>query len=117
MPYFSTSLNPGVVFLVPAIVPFHPLSFAASRNLRDLSSAPLNTLEGRRTQRRSHYILLGYSRRLVHLGVAVLLYLGLWQLSSWCLEEQLILQALTILPYLISSASLAQNEVTYVHPA
>jgi hypothetical protein len=39
IPYFSTSLKPGVVFLVPAIVPFHPLSLAASRNLRDLTSA------------------------------------------------------------------------------
>lgn len=39
MPYFSTSLKPGVVFLVPAITPFHPDSCAVSRNLRELVSA------------------------------------------------------------------------------
>lgn len=36
IPYFSTVRNPGVVFLVPAIVPFHPVDRAISRNRRDL---------------------------------------------------------------------------------
>jgi hypothetical protein len=36
IPYFSTVRNPGVVLRVPAIVPFHPVDRAISRNLREL---------------------------------------------------------------------------------
>jgi hypothetical protein len=101
IPYFSTSLKPGVVFLVPAIVPFHPLSLAASRNLRDLTSATVSLIKYvSLTQRRSHYILLECSRRLVHLVVTALPYHGRWRLWSWYLEERPIPRALTILPYL-----------------
>jgi len=49
IPYFSTSLKPGVVFLVPAMTPFHSASLAASLNLRELPSAL-----PRGTQRSTH---------------------------------------------------------------
>lgn len=101
IPYFSTNLNPGVVFRVPAIVPFHPVSFAASRNLRDLREISTVQSRGvaRHTPRLSHYTSPGYLGLLALLGGVAWLSLGLSLPWSLCLEERPILPALTIPPY------------------
>lgn len=78
IPYFSTSLNPGVVLRVPAIVPFQPACLAASRNLRDLDRRYQCTTPARDgacrsplTPTRSHYTVRGCSKLLSRRAVAV----------------------------------------------